>query len=163
MKQKSTSPLKRKAEVNLALEKLEAIGQESEKEGIKYTQQFMKEWDQKQEGRGREKKGQLERMKRFSKPEYYRLVAGMIQEELSDLDIPVGYRTWAEMSGDGVIAKMTDLKGKTYYKAFKPDGSPEVDFKAVVGILTDIQNSIDYLEYERAENLKKLGLILPPH
>lgn len=93
--------------------------------------------------------------------EYHQLIAGMIQDELLDLDIPPGYTTRAEFSGKGVVVRLTDYQGKNYNRAFRPAGEPEIDFKAVVGLLTDVQNSVDYLEYERKENLKTMGLILP--
>lgn len=157
----STLPSVRKKKMAEASEILDAIGHENEKEGIKWTQRFMSQWDKKQWEKQQIKRGELDKKRRFSRMGYHELVAGMLQEELKDLDVPPGYRTWTEFSGEGVIVRMVDSKGKKYNRAFRPDGTPEVDFRAVVGLLTDVQNSVDILEQERAENLKTMGIVLP--
>lgn len=157
-----TSSKTRRKKIGEASEILDAIGHEDEKEGIKWTKYFMDLWDKQEWDKNQLKKEKLEKKRKFSKIDYFKALAGMLQQESFDMDIPDGYRVWSEFSGDGVVLKFTDIQGNIYYKAFKPDGTPEVDFNAVVGMLIDLQDSIDGLERLRMNQFKKdTGIILP--
>jgi hypothetical protein len=161
MKKIPLSEKQRKEKLVEANDILDAIGQESEKKGISETKYFMDQWDRRQWHENQLKKDRLDSSRKFRKMEYYRILAAMLQEEIADLDIPNGYMAWSEFTQSGVVVRLRDRWGKKYYRAFKPDGTPEIDFNAVVGLLTDVQNSVDKLEYDARENLKQSGFILP--
>lgn len=157
MKKKNIS---RQKKVNEAIEELDAIGHENEKEGIKWTQYFMKQWDLKQWEKNQFKEESLKK-KRRDRLGYHRVIAGMLGEEALGMDIPLGYQVGAFFSGDGVILKLVDRWGKKYHRAFKPDGVPKIDFNAVVGLLVDLQNTIDLLEFRAQQELpQNSGIIL---
>jgi hypothetical protein len=153
-------PTKEK-ELSRAMEMLDAMGQENESEGIAWTKKFMDEFDQRQWEENQLKQDKLARSTKYTRMEYYRIVCGMINEELKDMDIPRGYVAMSHFTENGVIVDLADRWGKRWRRAFKPDGTPKIDFNAVVGLLTDIQNTIDGLEYNAQANLKDLGLVLP--
>lgn len=151
----------RKEEINEAGEVLDAIGQRNEKKGIKWTQHFMDEWDREKWHENQLKKEKLEEKRKYSRMNYHQALSGMLQDEAQDLDVPFGYRVWSEFSGEGVILKVSDVHKNTYYDAFRPDGTPEIDFNVAVQLLIAAQDTIDMLERERVKSLKDRGIILP--
>lgn len=160
-----SSPTKNKKSkrkrVGHAREVLEAIGQDSEKEGIKWTKYFMDKWNRKQWKENQIKKEKLEKKRKYTKMEYFRALAGMLHEEAQFLEAPPNYDFWAEFSGDGVVLKMRSPSGKTYQRAFKPDGTPELDYKAVVSILVSALDTVHHVEEEKIQKIKDQGFILP--
>jgi hypothetical protein len=154
-------PKSKEKKMAQASEILDAIGQENESEGIKWTQYFMNEFDKKQWEQNQLKQDRLEKVRRFNKAEYYRVLTGMFNEEVKDMDIPTGYLVIAQYTKEGIVVNMMDRWKKKWRRAFTPDGTPKVDFNAIVGLLTDVQNTIDILERQATERLKEFGLVLP--
>ncbi len=140
---------------------LAAIGHENEKLGIKYTKQFMDQWDKKQWYRNQLQKEKLAKGRKFKKTDYFRLISGMLGEEAQDLELPHGYFIWSEFSGDGVILKMKDRWGNNHHRGFKPSGTPHADFSYVANILASALDTADYLEEIAQDKLKAQGFVLP--
>lgn len=140
---------------------LDAIGQENEKEGIRWTKYFMDIWDQKEREKKEKKRDRLKKATVYKKMEYYRIVAGMLQQESANLDVPDRYMVWSEFSEQGVIVRLASPSGEKFSRAFKPSGEPVVDLNAVFGLLVDVQSTIDMLEDRRYQKLKDSGIIIP--
>jgi hypothetical protein len=155
------SEKERKVKIAEANDILDAIGQESEKAGISETKRFMDLYDQKQWHENQLKKAALKSSSRYSKMEYYRRISAMLQEELTEIEFPNGYIAWSEYTEGGVIMRLKDRWGGKWLRAFKPDGTPEVDFNAVVGLLVDTQDTIDKLEAKARKSMEASGFILP--
>lgn len=147
--------------IDEAAEVLDTIGQENEKEGIKWTQYFMNIWDQHELDRKLKKKDRLKKATIYKKMEYHRIIAGMIQEEAKQLDIPDRFMVWSEFTQDGVIVRLVSPSGDKFNRAFRPTGEPGIDLNAVFGILVDVQTTIDDLEEKRFSKLRESGLIIP--
>lgn len=150
----------RKKQVGEAQEVLDAIGHENEAEGIKWTKHFMDKWDKKQWKQNQIKTDKLKKTRRYTKQEYYRLLYQMLQEEIKDLlenDIPPGFKVYPGYDDGGVGVYLDTPDGERYARGFKPDGTPEVDFNAVVGLLEDILITVDRL---LKKNATSSGIIL---
>lgn len=157
--QKTHNPQKEQKRV---AEMLEAIGQEDEHEGIKATKYFMDQFEKKNWEEDQFKQDRLEKATKYSRHEYHKILAMMLDEEARQMDIPfeLGYKAWTEFTEDGVILRMTDRWGRKYHKAFRPSGIPKVDFFAVVTLLSDLQGTADTLEQAAIKKLRDMGLIL---
>lgn len=151
----------KKKSIKNAIEVLEAIGHERESEGIKWTQYFMDMWDKKQWKENQLKKEKLKRKRKFSKREYFMALAGMLNEEIPDLDLTAGYSAMAYFNEKGVVLTLTTPIGEKYNRAFVPDGTPDVDFQAVVSFLVSLLDTVDKIENTRMKaTLSKSGILL---
>ena len=141
-------------------EVLEAIGHENEKEGVKWTQYFMNEWDQKQRGKDHENLNLLDKRRKFTRQRYHEVLSGMINEGLSELDVEHGFKAHSEFNKSGVVVRVTDPDGKKYARAFKPSGEPEIDFNAVVGLLSQVLDTSDTYYVSKKKSLESRGFVL---
>ncbi len=120
-----------KKQVKQAIETLEAIGQENEKEGIKWTQRFMDEFDKKEFEKYQLDEEKLKKTRK-TKKYYYQMLAGMLNELLSEMDKPSRmWRALAYTTERGVVCQLKDSIGRVYQKAFTPCGVPKVDLQMI--------------------------------
>ena len=150
-----------KKKVNEAAEILEAIGQENESKGIEATQHFMKLWDDKNALEDHKKVTLLGKKRNYTKVDYYRIIAGMINEGLAELDVEPGFVAKAAFTKEGVVVKVTDPEGYVYARAFKPNGDPETDYNCVVGLLSQVLDTSDEYYVKKQKALKEAGIIIP--
>jgi hypothetical protein len=146
---------KKKKAVAKATEVLEAIGQESEKEGVKWTKYFMDLWDKEQWNKEQIIETSLGRKKH--KLDYIELLRRFLEEQLFSLERPnFGY--WVEVgkSKIGVYAKLHDRWGKVWSRGIKACGVPKMDYNAV-WILVE---TVDDKMWELEEGLKTEGIHL---
>lgn len=134
-------------EISKALDMLDAMGHEKESEGIKWTKQFMKEFDNKQWEHNQLRQEELEKGRRTAfDHRYFRLVASMLNEEAHDLDLPTAYMIAGYSTKKGVVLEVIDRHGIHHRRAFTPSGIPKIDYHCVVNCLIQAQNTIDKLE-----------------
>lgn len=151
------------------VEKLEAMGHETESEGIKWTKYFMDQFDKDQWDKDQIKLDKLDHARRFTKRNYFHLLASMLNEELKDMDIPDGYMFAAYSTAKGVVTELIDKSGQRYRRAFTPCGTPKIDHHCIVLNLIQAQDTVDLLEEEiyrkqhTVDGLKKTesGIIIP--
>lgn len=135
-------------DVGLALEKLDAMGHANEKEGIKWTQFFMDQFDKETWEKDQIQLDRLEHSRRFTKRNYFYLLAQMLNEEAHDLDTPSGYLVGARSTLDGVVLEVIDRSGICHRRAYTPCGTPKIDYECAVVCLIQAQNTIDKKEEE---------------
>lgn len=120
-------------QVDHAKEVLDAIGHESEKQGIKWTKYFMDKWDKQEWEKQQIVQDKLAKGTKYRKSEYYRLVANVLREIVYGIERP-NWGWWAEVKStdDGVIVILKHRTGRSWSRAFKPTGIPKIDYQAAV-------------------------------
>lgn len=137
-------------------EKLEAMGQENEKEGIRYTKEFMDEFDKREWERNQLQIQKLEHRRKFKKMDYFHLVARMLDEESKQLDISDRFLVktiWNEEKTGLMLYDM--LTKKQYGHGFKISGIPKIDHAAVTVLLLELQNTAEAIEQEQIKDSNK--------
>jgi len=134
---------------NTVIEKLEAMGQENEHEGIKWTKFFMDKWDRKEREQNQLRQDKLKK-KRMTKKKYYEALAGMLNEQLRSMDKPSNkWRTLAFFTEKGVVVQLKDIWGRVYQRAFKPCGTPKIDLHMVNLYLGGAEDTMYKVETEK--------------
>jgi len=111
-----------------AVEILDAIGHENEKEGIRWTKYFMNQYAKKEWEKDQIKKEKLKKANK-NKKDYVLLLAKMLQQELYILDTPKDYTLDVKITPKGIIMGIkSPYKNRWVYKAFKPSGIPKYDY-----------------------------------
>lgn len=142
--------------INQAREILDTIGQENEKEGIKWTKFFMDRFDKKEWEKNQIKMDKLNKH-RMTKRGYFEMVTGMINELFKEVDKPSRkWRLQAFTTKKGVVMQIWDTLGRVYQKAFTPCGIPKIDLKAIEIYLGQAEDTM-YKEDKQT----KSGIILP--
>lgn len=135
-----------KKKVTKAIDKLEAMGQKSEKQGIKWTQKFMDEFDKKELQKDFEIKDKLKK-ERKTKKGYYEALRKVLAEMVEAVDRPSpGFSYKVLKSDKGIVCQFKDTEGKSWTKAFKPCGIPKIDFSAcrtIAGLADDKMWELD--------------------
>lgn len=144
-----------------AIEMLEAMGHENEKEGIKHTKYFMNLWDKQQWEQQQIQEEKLGKASKYKRIEYHRILRKMLNNMVMGIDrIGPGY--WAETGFDdkGVWAKLHDKYNRVWQRGIKPSGIPKVDYKGAVGLAAAIE--IKMIEIEQDPDPKtESGIHLP--
>ncbi len=131
------------------IEKLEAMGQENEHEGIKWTKFFMDKWDRKEREENQLRQDKLKK-KRMTKKKYYEALAGMLNEQLSSMDKPSNkWKVLAFYTEKGVVVQLKDIWGRVYQRAFKPCGTPKIDLHMVNLYLGGAEDTMYKVETEK--------------
>lgn len=141
-------------------EKLAAIGGDSEKEGIKWTQHFMDEHDRKEWQADQQI---LDRLSKFrnNRQEYYRICHDILKDQVSGLQRP-NYGYWFESGWNkqGVWLKLHDRFKKSHTRAFRPCGDPKVDYFGAINTLWGwIEDKM--LDLENSDTPLDSGVFLP--
>ncbi len=151
-----------KKQLGEAAEKLEAMGQENEHEGIKWTKYFMdafnkKEWEEEQI-----KTAKLDHSRRYSKRGYYEMLAKMLDEECRDLDLTIRFTATGYPNKEGVVINMVDHKtGLQFKRGMKPSGIPKYDYYGITVLLMQAQNTAESIERGNDDLVTtKSGIIL---
>lgn len=114
------------------VDKIDAMGHESERQGIKWTQYFMKQFEKDEFEKNQIKKEKLDKRARYSRKEYTRVCREMLDQEIKELERP-GPGFWVETGyeGEGVWLKLHDRYGRKFARGFKPSGIPKVDLHMI--------------------------------
>jgi len=138
---------------------LEEIGQEDEVAGVKATKKYVAAWNQKNSDEDLRKVAILKKKKNATETNYFKLVASMIREGLDELDIEDDIKTSVTYSKKGVVIKMF-IGDKTHYRAFRPIRNPEVDYSAMVGLLSQALDTSDLHYVSKKEEIEIEGKTL---
>ena len=128
-------------------EKLDLMGQESDKKAVKHVKEFTKE------GLDEEKhKLDVEKEKTDSKKRYwdgYKSKLGeILYERMKMMDWPFKWRFGVEITKKGVVARFMTSEGRVFHKAVAPVNDLEYDVNAMLIMAEDVENTLDVLTKE---------------
>ena len=143
-----------------AIDKLDAMGQPSEKEGIKWTKRFMDEFDKKEFEKNMLREEVLKK-KRITKKRYFEMLTGMANELFKEMEIPSGWRGVVYFTEKGVVMQIKSILGRVFQRAFKPCGTPKIDLNAVYTLLGSAEDTMWEVDEKGNIDLKtKSGVYL---
>jgi len=143
-----------------AIDKLDAMGQPSEKEGIKWTKRFMDEFDKKEWEKNMLREEVLKR-KRLTKKRYFEMLAGMANELFKESEISGGWRGIVYFTQKGMVMQIKSMMGRIFQRAFKPCGIPKIDLNAVYTLLGSAEDTMWQIDEKGNIDLKtKNGIYL---
>lgn len=102
---------------------------------------------------------ELERIRGFTKKEYNQKLANMIFEMAKMIDWPYKYTYYVGFDKEKLNIIITAPDGKKFGRGIRPIGIPKYDFHAIGVLLTQCENTIDYIMERGA--FRKDGLIIP--
>ena len=149
----------RKKNVGETEEKLDAIGNPNEKEGIKATQEAYKEYQNEEFVKKSDRIEWLNQKAKFSRErwiDYYPHVHTLVKYELSYLEFPPGYSIKSEVTLKGIKFVVKDRFGETHIGGFTPSGIGVYDEQACRTSVNKIDDWITKLESH-----PKDGIYLP--
>jgi len=124
------------------IDTLDAIGQENEHEGIRWTKHFMDEFDKKEWEKDQFREEALGKS-RMTKKRYSQMLLRILTEFIKEMDKPsnqwkvVGYAT-----EKGLVIQIKDALGRVYQRAFKPCGIPKIDLGATYTLLASAEDTM---------------------
>lgn len=136
-------------------ERLAAMGQESDKKGIKWVSEDIKEKEKRDKKVEEESLISLETLKK-DKRRYYAFLVMLLYKFLKGEDIPNRYVIEVGGTEKGILVTIrnTDL-----YKAFTPSFIEKFDFFACRALAVEVGNTIAHLEGFRHKS--EGGILLP--
>lgn len=138
---------KKKKDIAELEEVVEETGQESEKKGAKATMEVMKDLDEKKKGQRNFLLNKLESLIK-NKLKYREYLVQICDWNLrSRIDWPLGYFYRVEVSPKGIEFTLVDRYFKSYKKGMTPRYDPEWDLYGIDTIMTQMENTVDKLEY----------------
>jgi hypothetical protein len=149
-----------------AVEKLDAMGQESDIKASKWVKEIGKEEDHADAEKEAIQLEKLDKSRKFTKQGYYQTMVKIMKELfLNEAEIPSGW-TWEAWEGRGGVGLTlwTSPPVKILYKAFEPCGEPLYDLAFCGKIVRMAADYMDeYLDKKDEEKIivPKTGLILP--
>jgi hypothetical protein len=149
----------RKKNVGETEDRLDAIGNPSEKIGIKATQEAYEEYRAEEFSKKTDRINWLNEKSKYSfkkRTQYFRYVNTLVQYELSYLDVPPGYMVKSEVTQSGIKFIVTDRWGDIRLGGFAPCGLGLYDEQACRTSVNKIDDLITQLE-----NHPKNGIYLP--
>lgn len=150
---------KTKNQVGEILEKVDAMGQDSEIKAAKWVKEQNKIDEAQEEKYKNEKTETLERKSRYSFSNYKQYLADIITDIIkNNLGVVRGwtYRSFYSEKGVGLVL----LNGKRkFVKAFMPINIPKYDLNACAILCLEAENTIDKIEEEKKKTVS--GIILP--
>lgn len=154
-------PIDLKKESKKANEILEAMGHESEKEGIKWAKYFIDKFDEKELEKNQIKEEKLYRKAKFKRIGYHRLCWELLKEEVDLLEHPTEnspYHPKVSYTKFGVSVEVHDLRTRQIYtRGFKPCGYPKYDLAAIREFTVWTQDVMWELDEIRLELRDKQG------
>lgn len=140
-----------------AIEILDAIGQENEHEGIKWTKRFMEAFDKREWEKNQIKQEKLGKT-RYSKKRYSEVLAGMMNEFLQEMDAPNhNWRSIAYYTEKGVVVQIKNVLGRVFQRAFAPCGIPKIDFQAVLAMVSSAEDTMWRIDKDGDLDVKTKG------
>ena len=121
---------KRKLALQEAEEKIDLMGNETESDGRRATQEIMKIEEKIEE---KKKIDELNRfdMSRRSVYTYKELLQVSLHNLVQNIQMPITYQWGVWFDGKGIILVIKDKKGLVHKRAFKPSTNPVLDQNAV--------------------------------
>lgn len=140
----------RKVQFGETIEKLDAMGQESEIKAAKWVKEVGKEEEKEEKEVELEKIESLERKARFSFSSYKQYLCQIIQDTLTNrinLRSEWKYRSFFSDKGVGLLLFSPD--GRKFSRGFAPVNVPVYDLHACVSLCLNAENTIDKIEDEK--------------
>jgi hypothetical protein len=151
-----------KRELHEMFEKLEVTGQESEKEGIKHTQDEVKENRRKEHKMEMTEAEWLHSKRKYRDEDYLTALGSMLYHKLRQAELPLGYKTRVEIEGRKIAAYVVDRFGRSFGKGFEACGEVKYDHFAVNRLVIEAENTTDHLEGSDEARKTGNGIYLPP-
>ena len=148
-----------KKNIGEAKNTLDTITQDDEAAAAKAIIELGNESEKKTQEDKELKLEELEYVKHFTKKEYNQKLAMMMFEMAKMIDWPYKYIYNIGFNKEKLNIIITAPDGKQFGRGIRPIGIPKYDFHAVGVLLTQCENTIDYI-MERGQ-YRKDGLILP--
>lgn len=138
----------RKKNVGETEDRLDAIGSENEKKGIKATKEAFKEHNREALSIKSDRIAWLNVKAKFAsgKIDYYRHVNTVVQYELSWLELPIGYTVKSQVTDQGIRLILKDRWGQLHAGAFTPCSLGVYDEQACRSSVNKLDDAITYLE-----------------
>lgn len=105
------------------------------------------------------KKEELEKSLRFTHKEYVAKLGNTLYMLAQNMDVPANYYYRVNFNETKVNLMIHHRDGRKFGRGIKPCGDPKVDFHAIGVLVTQAENTIDYMEERGA--FRKDGLIIP--
>jgi hypothetical protein len=139
-------------------EKLEVLGQESDRKAAKWVQEVGKEERKKEEDRIADVMTKLDDNKAHVVT-YKELLMSEMRKEMTywDEDLPTGFQWVAQSTDKGIVLWIRNPKHEYYAKGIKPSGDPKVDLNAIARLIVTAVKEMTKQEEKKTEN----GIILP--
>jgi len=100
----------------------------------------------------------LEKSRQWTRAEYVHRLAETLNEMAKHMDLPAGYTYWVGFNDKKLNLIITAPSGKKFGRGIIPTGSTTYDFHAIGVLVTQAENTIDYIE-ERGQ-YNKSGIIV---
>lgn len=141
--------------VDQEAEKIEALGQENEKDAIKDTTKILKEEENKHDELENRKSEYLHKARQSSVSTYNRALATLLEGKLMTIDKPQGWDFIVYPTEEGIILEV-NYQSPTGYRmfrtAFKPSMIEKYDLNAVNVYVIRTENTIDRVMYRDASS-----------
>ena len=102
----------------------------------------------------------LEKTRQWTKAEYVQRLAEMLNEMAQYMDLPTGFTYWVGFNKEKLNLKIRHPDGRSFGRGIIPTGMTTYDFHAIGVLVTQAENTVDYIMERGA--FRKDGLILPP-
>ena len=147
-----------KKEIGEQTEKLEAMGQESDRKAAKWVKEVGKEERKKEQDRQDVVMEILDKSKKHILTYKEQLMKEMIHEmKYWDDDLPTGYN-WAPQSTDkGIVLWIRNPKKEYFAKGIKLSGEPKYDLNAIARIIVGAVKEME----KQSTPVTQGGIILP--
>jgi len=141
-------------------ELLDAITQADEEKAADVVISINKEAEIKAAEDELAKKEEIEKSLRFSRKEYIFKLAQTLNILAENMDIPKDYYYRVNFNETKLNLMIHHRDGRKFGRGIIPVGDPKIDFHAIGVLVTQAENTIDYIEQRGA--FRKDGIILPP-
>jgi hypothetical protein len=102
---------------------------------------------------------ELEKSLKWTHKEYVAKLGNTLYLLAQNMDVPPGYYYRVNFNDTKINLMIHHVSGKKFGRGIKPCGNPEIDFHAIGVLVTQAENTIDYMEERGA--FRKDGLIVP--
>ncbi len=152
-----------KRNASLVAEELDAMGQESETEAVKWVKEVENRHQQENSYKTLTLEEDLERKKRYKKNPYYQSLYNLAVEELKQYDFPKGYNTDIVLKENGgqLIFGLQKVGFRWYAKGMQICGEPKYDINCVQRMVVQMMLSLDELYEQHERHQTKEGIALP--
>ena len=140
-------------------ELLDAITQPDEEKAADVVISLNKEAEAKAAGDEFAKKEELKKSLRFTHKEYVFKLAQTLNMLAEHMDIPKDYYYRINFSETKLNLMIHHRDGRKFGRGIIPVGDPTLDFHAIGILVTQAENTVDYIEQRGA--FRKDGIILP--
>jgi len=139
----------------MAEEYLNLVGQENEEKGAKWTIEFQSQAEKQEKEAEEIAKDKLKQSRRGKKEGYVFQLAKELYRRAMFVDWPKGYKWRVRYSDHKIALIFRHPSGRWYGKGIKPTSIPMFDLYAVQQLVTQCENTVDFLEGKLAWQKEK--------